>query len=90
MPNKTIKGKTPYKAISGEKPKVGHLRVFGCTVYSHIPNDKRHKLYDKAQRCIFLGYSTNQKGYHLYDPNHRKIVHSRDVKINEFVSGVEK
>ena len=58
-PTKAIEGKTPYKAISGEKPKVGHLRVFGCTAYSHIPKDKRHKFDDKAQRYIFLEYSTN-------------------------------
>ena len=65
------------------------MRVFGCTAYSHIPKDERHKLDDKALRCIFLGYSTNGKGYRLYNPNRRKIVHSRDVKFNEFVSRVE-
>ena len=58
-PTKAIEGKIPYEAISHEKPKVGHLRVFECTAYSHIPKDKRHKLDDKAQRCIFLGYSTS-------------------------------
>ena len=65
------------------------MRVFECTAYSHIPKDERHKLDDKARRCIFLGYSTNGKGYRLYNPNRRKIVHSRDVKFNEFVSRVE-
>ena len=89
-PTKAIEGKTPYEAISGEKPKVGHLRVFECTVYSHFPKDERNKLDDKARKCIFLGYSTNRKEYRLYDPNSLKIVHSRDVKFNEFVSGVEK
>lgn len=27
---KAIKGKTQYEALKGEKPSVGHLRVFGC------------------------------------------------------------
>ena len=27
-PTKAVEGKTPYEAIHGEKPKVGHLRVF--------------------------------------------------------------
>ena len=90
MPTKAIEGKTPYEAISGEKPKVGHLRVFECTAYSHFPKDERYKLDDKARRCIFLGYSTNRKEYRLYYPNCLKIVHSRDVKFNELVSGVEK
>ena len=89
-PTKAIEGKTPYEAISGEKPKVGHLRVFECTVYSHFPKNERYKLDDKARKCIFLGYSTNRKEYRLHDPNCLKIVHSRDVKLNEFVSGVEK
>ena len=62
-PTKAVEGKTPYEAICGEKPKVGHLRVFGCTAYSHIPKDERRKLDAKAHKCIFLGYSSNRKGY---------------------------
>jgi hypothetical protein len=39
-PTKAVEGKTPYQALHGEKPKVGHLKVFGCTAYSHIPKDE--------------------------------------------------
>ena len=89
-PTIAVKGKTPYEAICGEKPKVRHLRVFGCTAYSHIPKDERQKLDAKARKCIFLGYSSNRKGYRLYDQSSRKVIHSRDVKFNELVCGVEK
>ena len=58
-PTKAVEGKTPYEAIPGEKPKVGHSRVFRCTAYSHISKDERRKLDDKAQKCIFLGYPIN-------------------------------
>ena len=32
-PTKPVEGKTPYEAIYGEKPKVGHLKVFGCSAF---------------------------------------------------------
>ena len=90
MPNKSYQREDSIRSNQWWETKVGHLRVFGCTAYSHIPKDERHKLDDEARRCIFLEYSTNRKRYRLYDPNRRKIVHSLDVKFNEFVSGVEK
>ena len=42
-------------------------RVFGCTVYVHIPNNLRTKLDPCAKRCVFVGYSEFQKGYRCYD-----------------------
>ena len=72
------------------KPKVGHLRVFGCTAYSHVPKHERLKLDDKARKCIFLGYPTNRKGYRLYNQSSGRVIHSRDVRFNELICGVEK
>ena len=89
-PTKPVEGKTPYEAIYGEKPKVENLRVFGCTAYSLIPKDERHKLDFKARKCIFLGYPCNRKGYRLYDQSIRRVIHSRDVRFNESVCGFEK
>ena len=38
---KAVKEMTPYEAWHGKKkPKVEHLRVFGCDVYAHIPKDE--------------------------------------------------
>ncbi len=37
---KNREGMTPYEAWHGEKPKVDHLRVFGCDAYAHIPKDE--------------------------------------------------
>ena len=88
-PTKAVQGKTPYEALYGEKPAVGHLRVFGCTAYCHIPTDERQKLDDKSRKCIFLGYSLNRKGYRLYDQSKCKVIHSRDVSFNELSRGAE-
>lgn len=57
-PTKAVKGMTPFEAWTGEKPNVDHLRVFGCTVYAHVPKDERKKLDPKAKKCILLGYGT--------------------------------
>lgn len=82
-PTNAVKGKTPYEAWYGEKPKVEKLRVFGCDAYSHIPKDERSKFDSKARKCILLGYGQETKGYRLFDPIQGKVIHSRDVRFNE-------
>ena len=82
-PTKAVKGMTPYEAWHGEKPKVDHLRVFGCDAYAHIPKDERDKFDSKARKCILLGYGQETKGYRLFDPIRGKVLHSRDVRFNE-------
>ena len=39
---------TPYLLWYGEKPNLKHDRVFGCVVYTHIPDRNRKKLDEKA------------------------------------------
>jgi len=72
------------------KPKVGHLKVFGCAVYPLILKDKQQKLDAKACKCVFLGYSTKRKGYCLYDQSSSRIIYSQDVRFNELMCEVEK
>ena len=85
-----VKGLTPFEAWMGEKPKVDHLRTFGCAAYSHVAKDERHKLDPKARKCIFLGYGTETKGYRLYNPTQARVLYSRDVLFNELSRGVKK
>ena len=89
-PSRAVEGKTPFELLTGAKPKVGHLRIFGCAAYCHIPDDERHKLDFKSRKCIFLSYSENRKGYRLYDSKRQRIVHSRDVLFDETTNGFEK
>ena len=39
---------TPYQRWYGKKPNLQHIRVFGCMVYSHVPEGKRKKLDNRA------------------------------------------
>ena len=86
-PTSAIDGMTPHQAWYGRKPGAEHLRVFGCAAYTHVPKDERGKLDSKTKRCILLGYGSVQKGYRLIDPVTRKILHSRNVKFNEYKTG---
>jgi hypothetical protein len=50
---------TPYQAWTGQTPELGHLRPFGCDVYTFIHADLRTKWKPKARSCTFLGYIEN-------------------------------
>jgi hypothetical protein len=43
-PHDTLKDKNHKEVFSGIKPEVGHLRIFGCRVYIHVPKEKRTKM----------------------------------------------
>ena len=90
-PTKAVTGMTPFEALYGTKPNVGHLRAFGCASYPLIMKDERKKLDPVAKRCVLVGYGTEVKGYRLYDPSRvGKVLYSRDVKFNEKEFGLEK
>ncbi|CAA0841273.1 cysteine-rich RLK (RECEPTOR-like protein kinase) 8 [Striga hermonthica] len=60
-----------------------HLRVFGSICYVHIPKEKRHKLEEKSEKGIFLGYASQSKGYRIYSLKTGKLIISRDVEFEE-------
>ena len=41
-PTKVFLNQTPYDAWRGNKPKVSHLHVFGCTAYSLVSSEARY------------------------------------------------
>ena len=57
-PTTAVEGATPHQAWFGQKPRVDHLKVFGCTGYVHIPKDERGKLDSKTRKSILLGYGS--------------------------------
>ncbi|KAK4380842.1 Retrovirus-related Pol polyprotein from transposon RE1 [Sesamum angolense] len=82
-PTKAVQNMTPIEAWSGKKPSAKHLRVFSSICYVHIPTEKRHKLEEKTENGIFLGYSTQSKGYRIYNLKTKKLIISRDVEFDE-------
>ena len=67
-PHRILDNKTPKEAFSGEKPKVNHLRIFGCPMYIHFPQEKGTKLDPSGRKGIFIRYIDTSKAYRIYFP----------------------
>jgi hypothetical protein len=65
---------------------VGHLRIFGCPVYIHVPKQKRTKLDLSAKKGTSVGYRESSKAYQIYIPGQRQIEVSRDVSFEKEVA----
>jgi hypothetical protein len=75
--------KTPEEMFTGKKPKVSHLKIFGCPVFIHIPKEKRNKLEPSGKKGIFVGYYEVSKAFRIYIPGHHHIDINRDVTFHE-------
>ena len=85
-PTSTLVDKTPHEVWYGKKSSIAHLKIFGCDSFMHVPLEKRSKLDNKAEKCIFVGYKDGIKGYKLWNIVTRKIVYSRDLVFREVKS----
>ena len=87
LPTKILNMKITHDSLSKQAKIPGHLnhqsKVFGCTVYTHIPKHERTKLSPCATKCVFVGYGVNQKGYRCYDPSTRKITTTMNYNFLE-------
>jgi hypothetical protein len=75
--------KTPEEKLTGKKPKVSHLKIFGCPVFIHIPKEKRNKLEPSGKKGIFVVYCEVSKAFRIYIPGHHHIEINRDVTFDE-------
>lgn len=63
---------------------ISHLKVFGCLVFIHVPDEKRKKLGPKAVKAMMVGYVEGSTScYQIWDPRARKLAVSRDVTFEE-------
>jgi len=82
-PTKIIDYKTPFEVSFGVKPRVSHLRSFGCQAFVHVPKENRKKLDSKAIKCTSIGYCSEYRAYKLFDPSTHKVFVSRYVVFHE-------
>lgn len=80
---KFLKDKTPYEALKGNKPNLGHIRVFGCVGHVKTPSNLTRKLDDRSIPMVHLGFEPGTKGYRMYDMAGKKVVISRNVIFEE-------
>lgn len=86
-PTKVLREVTPEEKWTGNKIDLSHLKVFGCTAYAHVPDQKRRKLDPKSIKLALVGYSEDSKGYRLFDTTTHEVSVHRDVIFLETQSG---
>ena len=85
-PCAALDGKSPYEEIYNKKPKISHLRVFGCVAYPLKLKNKDDKFaYIAKKDCILIGYGEKEGIYWILDKNTNKAFRSRDVQFNEHI-----
>jgi hypothetical protein len=62
---------------------VNHLKVFGSIYYAYVPKEIRHKLEDKYEKCVFIGYSIKSKVYRLFSLKKNKVIESQNMIFNK-------
>lgn len=79
VPHAALKDKTPYEALTGQKPDISGFHEFGSKCWVLDQSGDRGKLDAKSKPCLFMGFAENSKAYRLWDPAKRTFVKSRNV-----------
>ena len=86
MPSRAHKGWSTIEILTGAKPSIAYIRVFGCPMHVLVPAETRGKLDPKSVTCMFVVYTEDQgmRVYKLYHEETKRVMTSRDVVFNEF------
>ena len=72
-PTKIVENLTPYELMSGHKPDISNLRVFGCPaavlIQTQLP-----KLASKINKCLYIGPNHEGESNRFYNLSIRKII----------------
>ncbi|MBW0531890.1 hypothetical protein O181_071605, partial [Austropuccinia psidii MF-1] len=66
---------TPWEIVTGNKPNVAILRMFGCIAYVHDPLHKKY-LKAKSRKLIHMGIAQDAKGWIFWCPERKFFVKS--------------
>ena len=67
-PHRVFRNTTLEEGFTGVNLDVIYLRILGCSVYIHVPKEKRSKLEPLGKKETFVGYSETSKDYRIYIP----------------------
>jgi hypothetical protein len=67
IPNKTETETevSPYEIRFTEKSDLSHLRIFGSIVFGHVSESQETKLEKRAEKMVFVGFTTSKNNYRL-------------------------
>ncbi|KAK1650674.1 hypothetical protein QYE76_068479 [Lolium multiflorum] len=78
-----LHNKTPYELLTGNKPNVMYIRVFGCKCLVKNNEGKLGKFETRTIEGIFVGYAENSHAYRYYNRSSGTIEVSCDVVFLE-------
>ena len=67
-------GKTPYECLTGIKPNLSKMHVFGSVYYAYVQNTTKLDL--RAEKGIFLGYDRSSPAFLVYCPQAKTVTGS--------------
>ena len=73
---------TSYEMLTGKKPRVDHIRVFGSRAWVHVPKNKRTKLDSKSKEGIIVACMENSQ-YKVWLRDTKAPVMARHLRIIE-------
>ncbi|GJY40639.1 hypothetical protein Tco_0427909 [Tanacetum coccineum] len=80
LPSSVLSEKSPFEMIYEIKPKLSHIRCFGCLCYSTVLNNG-DKFSSISTKCVLIGFSTVKKAYKLYSLDDKTVLYPRDLNF---------
>ncbi|GJU85880.1 ribonuclease H-like domain-containing protein [Tanacetum coccineum] len=68
LPSSVLNGKSPFELVYGFKPKLSHLRSFGCLCFSYVLNNSNNL--QKGQSILSESFDNNVNGLNFFDEKH--------------------
>lgn len=86
VPIQALQNNTLKEVFTSVKHEIGHLCIFVCPVYFHVPKDKGKKLEVIGRKGAFVGYCENSKAFTIYILGQSKVEISRYVTFDEDIA----
>jgi hypothetical protein len=75
--------KASYELLTGKKPNVSYLRVFGSKCFILIKRGRKSKFSPKAVEGFLLGYDSNTRAYRVFNKSTGLVEVSCDIVFDE-------
>lgn len=75
--------KTPWEALTGKRPDVSGLVVWGSPAYALKPPEQQRGMAPRTAQGQMVGYAAGGRGYRLLLKGGREVVARRDVVFDE-------
>lgn len=88
LPTRANGDLSPFQVLSGERPDLAKLRVFGSRVWVHDHRRREGKLGQTALRGFYVGHNMRNDSAIVFLPTSNNCIDSRDVAFVEVLPGV--